>query len=484
MRNEGEDDKRWRLPSGLAATRDRLTSIFEVYRNGEHEHLEMKTRVWAGPLQLLLLTIREVIRDNVIQRASSLAFFSLLSIIPLLSVVTVLLGAFGLLESLDGGLASYLDVVFPATGVDVGGYFEQQLGQSSSIVGGINGVVLLVISIFLFSWIERALTDIWHGGHNRSLLAKFLMFYTMITLGPVLIILSVVQTASAQVFISERFFINTGFVDKLLPLVYAFIVFALMNKILPNVMVRWSSALLAGVVTSAAFELAKFGFNQYINTVLTTSYQNIYGALGVVPLFIVWIYVTWIVILIGSEMAYCFQNMERLLRLDDPLITSLKKVRRGENRHYDSLVSLDIMAPIVAAWTSKKGAISEERIGYISGIDTKIVSEVVTELIDAGIIMHSGKSAAGTRMLMPAGPPSEIALSEIIGRFQRRAIGATGSTYVHELRDTYIDRTCELVQGKSAHDLVDDLSMREVEEALRDDQMSEGEEIDTGHVIV
>lgn len=439
-------------PDALARMRESIRDVLERYRVGEQGALTPRQRAWATPLQIVVLTAREIARDGIVQRASSLTFFTVLSLVPLLSVATALLGAFGVFDPVEGDMARYLRTLFPAAGHGMAEYLQEFSTRGASSIGGLNGVVLLVISIFLFNSIERAMTYIWHGAHNRSIVSKFLMFYTMITLGPILLILSIIQTASAQLFLDTRLGIDTGFVNQFLPFVYALVVFTLMNKILPNVHVRWRSALLAGVVTAAAFELAKWGFNQYINVVIEDSYNRLYGALGAVPIFMLWVYVTWMVILVGSEIAYCYQHMTRLLRLDTPLEETLFEGAHRASRLFDALICLDVLAPIARAYDRGDGPIGEGRVGIEAGYDAGVVREVTDRLIADGALIVTGKERGGARLLMPARPLEDIDLAELVERF----LVPPGYDTVDEvatLRDRHREELRELLRGRSARAL-------------------------------
>lgn len=467
------------MSSEEVSNRERLSSyvrgVLGRYRRGEQEGLSKRERWMAAPLQILALTVREVARDGIIQRASSLTFFTMLSVVPLLSVVTALLGAFGVFDPVEGDLARYLRTLFPAAGGEIAGYLQASSTRAASSIGGINGVGLLVISIFLFNAIERSLTDIWHGAHNRSLMAKFLMFYTLITLGPLLLIVSVVQTASAQLVVSSYLGVDFGVVSQFYPALAGLVVFTLMNKILPSAQVSWRSALLAGVVTAAGFELAKWGFNQYVNVVITDSYNRLYGALGTVPIFMLWVYVTWIVILVGSEIAYCYQHMERLVRLDTPLEQTLWEGKHRLRRVYDTTVCLEVLAPVAIAYQGGQGAIDEESLAMMAGLDVGVAREVLERLISERVVSVSGKARGGARQFLPARPLDDIELGPIVEQFWRHDT-LTGSQQLAQLRQRHHDDLMGLLEGHTARDLAGAQGLDQLREVLEGSSTAELDE--------
>ncbi len=457
-----------------------LSDVLDLYRRGEQDKLSRPVRLMASTMQIIALAARESQRDRLVQEAASLAFFTILSLVPLLAVVTALLGAYGVFDPVDGGLAVYLEVLFPAAGMEIVSYLQEFSTRGASSIGGINGVVLLVISIFLFNSIERSLTNIWRGSHDRSIISKFLMFYTMITLGPILVILSVVQTASAQLYVTSRFGIDTGAINHFLPVIYTLVVFALMNKILPHAYVTWRSALMGGVVTAVGFELAKWGFNQYVNLVLLDSYNQLYGALGIIPIVLLWIFITWIVILVGSEVSYCHQHMEQLLKFDTPL-EKLLSTRGKQSKHvYNALVCLEVLSPVVNAFEAGKGSVSEAQIVLASGKDVMVVREIVDELIHQQILLVVGKGNRSRRAVVPARPLQDIALYDILTQFDAPGGVDKAGSVLTELRDRYGEAMMNLMEGATAKSLVDEQVMRRLNEALVKAELEEveGDEMD------
>lgn len=431
--------------------------VIESYRQGQEDQLRMWERIVGASGQLIFLLARELARDNTVGKASSLAFFSVLSIVPFLSVATALLGAFGMFNPRQSDLASYLQQLFPAVSSEIVVYLQQLSSNGASTLGGIGGVMLLVISIFLFNNIERTLTQIWQGGHNRPLIYKFLMFYTMVTLGPVLLMLSIVQTAAAQVFVSAQLGIDTGLLTKLLPFGYALLVFMLMNKILPNALVTWRSAFIGGLVTAGSFELAKWGFNQYVNLVLVDSYNKIYGALGLAPIFMIWVYITWLVILVGSEIAYCAQNFKHMIR-EQMSIDGILKAQQQQTPLYNPLVCLEVLSPIVSAFAAGRGPVSEAEIVHVTGLTGSLVRQIVETLLRHKILVSAGLNKGKHQLLMPLKPLESITLDEVVMLFQDRRPSTTAHE-VSALQEQLLVQLQGILSARYARDLVTTTSL-------------------------
>jgi membrane protein len=429
---------------GITLVKESLAS----FRRGEWDKLNWWQRALVAPLALVWLVIGQFRHDDAVTLASSLAFISALSVVPLLSVATSLMAAFGLFESDTGFIYETVATVTPSAAGDIAAYLKDFATNSADAIGGIGGVALVIISLVLTHKIEQTFTNIWRGTHDRPLLAKFLTFYAIITLGPVLLSLSFIHSASLQIYLS-RMGIDTGFFSKMLPILYALVLFTLMNKLLPNAKVSWKSALVGGLFTAVAFEVAKWGFNQYINLVILDAYNKIYGALGLIPIFLIWIYITWSIILIGAELAYCYQNLRSMLlmRRRDEHANA-----RGSRHLYDPLVGLEIFAPVATAFHRGEPPVTERNLAARTHYNPTVVRETVKRLLRSNFLRLSQDRKG--RGLLPARPLDAIRLDELVAVFLQDHV-AQGSAPVDRLWEKFRQNTRLTLDGYTALELVD-----------------------------
>lgn len=428
--------------------------VLEAYRRGGQGELAWWERAVAGPVQLGLLVGREAARQGLMTKAAELAFFTLLAMVPFLAVATSILGAFGVFDPVKGDLGKYLAVLFPSVGYGVVAYLNEYTTKAAGSLGGIGGVGLLVTSIMMFNRMETVMTGIWRGGNDRPILYKFLMFYTMVTLGPVLLMLSVLQTANAQIYVSGLG-LDVSFFAVFLPILYALLVFMLLNKVLPNMPVDWRSALLGGAFSALSFELAKWGFNQYVRYVVLDSYDKLYGALGLAPLVMLWIYVTWIVILLGTELAFCYQNMRTLLSADAPLEGLWGGGQLVERQLlHDPMLGVEVLAWVAQRYCEGKGATTEPEIVARTGYSGLVVREVVDRLARGGAVHVVGRTKGNQRILVPSRPVEEIELGEVAALFVGPPkAGASGA--VAGLHQAYREAVAGVFEGRSVRDVVE-----------------------------
>ncbi|RLE21183.1 MAG: hypothetical protein DRJ50_09605 [Actinobacteria bacterium] len=165
----------------------------------------------------------------------------------------------------------------------------------------------MVVAVMMMVNIDHAINAIWRVRRKRSPLAMFLLYWAILTLGPLLIGISMAVTSF---LVSIPFFAEAtasrelrGHLLALMPLLASLVAFTLLYALVPNRRVPFLHALAGGVLAALLFELAKHGFAFYLTNFPT--YEAIYGALAVIPIFLVWIYLTWVIALLGAEFSYC-----------------------------------------------------------------------------------------------------------------------------------------------------------------------------------
>ncbi len=263
---------------------------------------------------------RNVSEQHALQTAASLAYTTLLSIVPLVTVVFSIFGQLSILGDVSGSIQSFIFNNFvPAFGTTVQEYIVQFSANASQMT--LTGVVILiVIALMLIATIDDTFNRIWLVKKRRSPVSRLLVYWAMITMGPLLIGVGIFLTSSVLAHplindVDQTLQIHTRLL-RIAPFLTSAVAFTLIYMIVPNCYVPKRYALIGGVTAAIMFELAKFAFGIYVKTMPT--YQNIYGAIAVVPLFLVWIYVSWVIVLIGSHLSYCLSTYKTAGQAKDP----------------------------------------------------------------------------------------------------------------------------------------------------------------------
>lgn len=270
---------------------------------------------WLDTLRTLRQRFRE---DRLGVTAGSLTFTTMVSLVPLLTVTFALFTAFPMFASFRRALEVYFlqNLVPDAIARPV---FKQLtlFASKASQVGAVGLVVLVLTAIALLLTIDRSLNAIWRVRQTRSLAQRVLVYWATATLAPLVLGVSLSLTTSYAVSASSG--LNEalpGGVSLLLGLVELGLMAAGVSalfKFVPNTQVRWSHAALGGVFVAIGFELAKRGLAWYLG--LAPTYTTIYGAFATVPILLSWIYLGWVIVLLGAVItAYAPSLQMRVVR--------------------------------------------------------------------------------------------------------------------------------------------------------------------------
>ena len=258
------------------------------------------------PLRETLLTLRDRFReDHMGLTASSLTFTTTIALVPFFTVALAIFTAFPMFSKLQGSLQGWLieSLIPDNIARQVLGYLTQFSRQANKL--GVAGLgVLLVTAIALILTIDRTLNSIWRVRRPRHLAQRVLIYWAAITLGPVLLAASLALTSYLLSASTGLVGALPGGVRLLLGSFQFFLVaggVAALYRYVPNTYVKWSHAWAGGLFVAAGIELAKRILSFYLSQVPT--YSLIYGAFATLPILLVWIYVAWIIVLLGAVIA-------------------------------------------------------------------------------------------------------------------------------------------------------------------------------------
>lgn len=305
---------------------------------------------WFNFLRFL---IRNFIEDNSQQKAASLTYTTLLSIVPILTVLLMILSSIPALESVRDQISHLIySNLLPQSGLQVSQYIDSFAEKSSNLTA-IGAMALFVTSIMTLTTIERAFNEIWRVENRSGGIKSILRYWAILTLGPLVlgtafIVSSTVQSLS---FLNQQiggYGIDWNFWVQVVSFVVTITGFIGMYWFIPKAKVPLKNAAIAGVFVAITFELLKYSFGIIMSNF--TSYEAIYGAFAALPIFLLWIYLSWNLILLGVEISYTLT------------IFATKEVYP---RH--PLLSLLDMVNLVHAHYQEGSATSEEELRGVLG---------------------------------------------------------------------------------------------------------------------
>ncbi len=298
--------------------------------------------------QALIRVISAALKDRLLQVAASLAFTTVLAIVPLLAVTLALMTAFPIFSDFESALQVFLrEQLMPeAFSATVMQYLDDFVTKASRL-STVGGLFLLVTAVLVILSIDDALNDIWHVKTQRPISQRLLIYWAVLTLGPVILGASIWMSTlvATQAFaLGETTILPLGAVAAWVPYLLGAAGASLLFAIVPNCRVTWPLALAGGFTTATLLEAIKWGLGIYFAQIPT--YTVIYGAFSVLPAFLIWIYLSWLAVLIGALVAANLLPHDKVDRLSrrafhdnsafPPYNSNSHPIPSGESGHVES----------------------------------------------------------------------------------------------------------------------------------------------------
>lgn len=252
--------------------------------------------------ELFRIFIARCKQDNITISAGHLAYVTLLSLVPFIMVTFTIMSAFPAFAEVRSKLEHFVFNNFVPTASDVVHQYMTDFVGNASQMSAIGILSLLIVALMLISNVDKTLNRIWRTESNRPIVYTFAIYWMVITLGPLLIGSSVIVSSylTGLAAFTEEYTPGLGtLLLSLVPSGAAMIAFAILYLVVPNRRVFVRHAISGALVATIAFEMTKSGFALYVTNF--PSYELIYGALAVVPILFLWVYLSWVIVLFGAE---------------------------------------------------------------------------------------------------------------------------------------------------------------------------------------
>jgi len=400
-------------------------------------------------IRVFYVIIRDLLEGQLTLRAMSLVYTTLLAMVPLLAVSFSVLKGFGVHNQIEPLLLNFLRPM-GERGVEMS---SRIIGFVDSVRAGVLGSVgfalLIYTVISLIQKIERACNDTWHVSRSRPLSQKFSDYLSVILIGPVLVFsalgitASVMSTAVVQKMVAIKVFGSLmQLATTLVPYLLVIAAFTFVYIFIPNTRVRFRSALIGGVVAGVLWEASGWAFASFV--VKSAKYTAIYSGFAILIMFMIWLYLSWLIVLVGASVAYYHQHPEsvtayrRELRLSNRMQEKLALLVMFlvGNNYYDNLpaLTLEEFAQSLNVPMEALEPIMEALEGY--GLLTQTANEPPTYLparpLDtAGLkdVLDAVRGANEMVDLKPQSESAELAVDQFVDHLDQAMAGALqGST--------------------------------------------------------
>ncbi|MBT8107304.1 MAG: YihY/virulence factor BrkB family protein [Gammaproteobacteria bacterium] len=401
-------------------------------------------RVAAGVLRNLWAVLRDIASGQLNLRAMSLVYTTLLSVVPLIAVSFSALKAFGVHEDIEPHLYGFMEPLGPK-GVEITDYIMNLVNNvNSNVLGGIGFIFFIYTAISMVQKVEDSFNYVWYVSKPRSFATRLVEYSTVLIVGAIAVGLSVkalVEFSKEKLVVEMQenvvFAPVFSLTDRLMPYLITIGIFTFLYKFMPNTLVRLRSAIVGGVAGGFLWATTGTVFASFIAT--SSNRQAIYAGLAVAISALIWLYLNWLILLIGSQIAFYFQNPAYLrIGRREPRLSNEMRERLALNIMY--LVGQEFRNPVLG--------VDLRSIGRSLRIPTITLAPIALGLEANGLLTTNEKE-----QLLPGKEMSRITLSDILAVV--RTEGETGShkaprwtDAVHELGER-IDSSFKTTLGET-----------------------------------
>ena len=241
-------------------------------------------------------------QNKLTQAAGYLTYSTMLAIVPLIMVVFSIFSAFPVFNEVTGALKAFIFTNFAPSASDMVGQYIDEFVNNSKKMSAVGIISLIVVALMLINSIDRTLNSIWHDTETRPIFTSFAIYWLILTLGPLLVGVSIAASTYVKAMFESAASFSFGL--KLLsfvPFLSTWFIFTMIYMVVPNKKVSIKHSAAGALIAAVFFTLGKQAFAWYIVTF--PSYQLIYGAMATLPIMLLWIQLSWTVVLLGAQLA-------------------------------------------------------------------------------------------------------------------------------------------------------------------------------------
>jgi len=382
-------------------------------------------------------------------RAASLAYTTLLSLIPLLVAFTSSLQRWfrNLFPNLQAQIDSVLNTVIPYQSPIIS-YHVARFAENAQAASTFGVVIFIIVAFRLFLAVEGTVNQIWKVRSVRGYRQKIMAFTMLFFWGPILMGFSFTTTAMLEKNRFLRVLFQRDIIFLIFPVVVLFIAFTMLFWLVPSAKVRFSSAAAGAIVTTSLFTLVRWGFGVYAQHLFSGRFNLIYGTIGLLVIFLIAIEIMWVVILLGVEISYVYQNLYGVLRATEQRIE--------DEPRFDLYFAIRALVEIARRFDKREDAPSAYRLAEQFGTTDAQMRRILRHLEDMKLLKEiPGEWPA----FVPYCDPDRMTIEELILGFEgwHRAVPDIATGDEHRAVGELFTRV-----GECTRDALDHLSIGQV----------------------
>ena len=385
---------------------------YDIWRVTEGEVAKSRG-IFYNAIKTVIVSVRNQKADQIATKASALTYSTLLSIVPMLAVIFAIARGFGFQQILNSQLMSYFEgqetIIENLLGF-VDNYLEHAKG---GIFTGI-GIVLLLVTIFnLITNIEQAFNTVWQVKRPRSYYRKITDYFSFVLILPIFIIFS----SGISLFISSTVSSTSGLSIfspvvgsflNLLPYFSMVFVFFLIYKFVPNVKVETKKAILPAILAGTAFQI--FQMLYISGQIWISKYNAIYGSFAALPLLLLWLQISWTICLLGVELCFVSQNLNRF---------SFESETKTISRRYYDFLSLVIMSLIIKRFDEGETPCTSVEISDKHKIPIGLTNDILNFLEELNLLRETLSEDEREPAYLPAIDTHKISVAFLLDKIDK-----------------------------------------------------------------
>jgi len=410
-------------------------------------------------LRIIVLAVKGFRESKVNLRASALTFYTILSVVPVIAMIFAISKGFGIQDVMKEKIVNFFQQYEEVQGHHevinwILSSAENFIGQArGGFIAGA-GLILLLYSVMkLLGHIESSFNDIWQIRTSRSWARKFSDYLSILLIAPVFIFLS----SSVTYFISEQFhrltemvpvFVHLRFLLGLIPYVLVWFLLTMIYMVMPNTTVKFSSAFVAGIIAGTIFQLTQWGYMQF--QVGVNRYGAIYGSFAAIPLFVIWIQVSWLIVLIGAEISFANQNVSRY---------EFESEIENVSTRYKRILALLMTSHAARRFEHGEPPLTAAEMTEQLKVPVRAVRDILFELVEAGILSETYTGQPKERAYQPAMDIGQLTASRVMEALDRRGSAHTTVSKTREFNriSEMLDRFQETLKQNPENILLKDI---------------------------